>query len=172
MIFIRGWAIVSLLSLWAPIAKAELKDAKGQTIGHAELTGTPNGVLIRLHLQSAPPGVHAIHIHAVGKCEAPSFESAGPHFNPTKAPHGYMTPRGPHAGDLPNLHVPAGGTLEVELRAEHASIGGKEDPLRGDREDPLLDGDGAALVLHEAADDYTSDPAGNAGARIACGVIR
>jgi Cu-Zn family superoxide dismutase len=170
MIFLRLATIAALLSLWTPVAKAELKDAQGKTIGHAELAGTQHGVLIRLHLTAAPAGEHAFHIHAVGRCDAPSFESAGPHFNPTKAPHGFLQPRGPHAGDLPNLHVPDSGTLDVEILATGASMGGHAGAAAGANN--VLDDDGAALVLHAAADDYTTDPAGNTGARIACGIIR
>jgi Cu-Zn family superoxide dismutase len=144
------------------MAIAELKDVKGQTVGRADLISTPNGVLIRLRLTNAQSGVHAIHIHATGKCDAPSFESAGPHFDPNKAPSGFIDAKGPHAGDLPNLHIPQNGTLEIEVLADAASLSGANG---------VLDADGAALVLHADADDYKTDPAGNSGERIACGVI-
>ena len=144
-------------------ARATLKDLKGQTVGQAELSTTSKGVLVRLRLTGAPAGAHAFHVHETGKCDAPGFESAGGHFNPSKALHGFHNPKGPHLGDIPNLHVPAGGTFEIEMLVEGVSLdkGGNA----------LLDSDGAALVIHESADDYHSDPAGNAGGRAACGVI-
>ena len=92
-----------------------LKDATGKEVGKAAFTATPSGALLDLNLTAAQPGVHALHIHAVGKCEPPDFKSAGPHFNPDQTKHGIMNPEGPHAGDLPNIHVPADGKLEVEL---------------------------------------------------------
>jgi Cu-Zn family superoxide dismutase len=144
-------------------ATAELKDAKGQAVGKAELTQAANGVLVRLTLSKAPAGARAFHVHETGTCEAPSFESAGGHLNPAKAQHGFHNAKGPHRGDLPNLHIPAGGTLEVEFLASQVSL--------APGANTLLDGDGAALVIHEATDDYRTDPAGAAGARIACGVI-
>lgn len=144
-------------------AKAVMKDAKGQTIGQVELTGTPNGVLMRVRLTNAVPGVHAFHVHAIGKCDAPSFESAGDHFNPGKTEHGFHDAKGPHAGDLPNLHVMAGGKLDVEILAPGVTL---EDGAKS-----LFDADGSALVLHAAADDYRTDPAGAAGDRLACGAI-
>jgi Cu-Zn family superoxide dismutase len=107
-----------------------------------------------------PPGVHGIHIHAVGKCDPPDFASAGPHFNPGNAKHGMKNPQGPHAGDLPNITVPKSGDLQTTIM------------VAGDRqwsgEGGILDGDGASLVIHASADDYMTDPSGNSGARIAC----
>lgn len=144
-------------------ARATLKDKAGKTVGQAELSGTSKGVLLRLHLTGATPGTHALHFHEIGKCDAPSFESAGGHFNPTKATHGFHSAKGPHLGDIPNLHVPRDGALELEMFVDNASLDAGANAL--------LDSDGAALVIHEAADDYHSDPAGNAGGRAACGVI-
>jgi superoxide dismutase, Cu-Zn family len=146
----------------ADTASAVLKDADGKDVGRATLTDTPSGVLIRLDLTSAPAGDHAFHIHAVGKCEPPDFKSAGPHFNPDKTKHGLENPEGPHAGDMPNIHVPADGTLSIEVLNVDVSLSG---------DSALLDEDGSALVLHAGPDDYLTDPAGDAGARIACGVI-
>jgi Cu-Zn family superoxide dismutase len=143
-------------------ASAVLKDASGKEVGQATLTVTPSGVLIGLDLTAAPPGKHGFHVHATGKCEPPDFKSAGPHFNPDQTKHGFMTPEGPHAGDLPNLHVPADGKLQVEVLEPTVTLSG---------EAPLLDADGSALVIHAGADDYKTDPAGNSGDRIACGVI-
>lgn len=158
------WAALALGSpaLAAESATASLKDASGNEVGKAALTDTPNGVLIRLDLTGAPAGEHAFHIHAVGKCEPPDFKSAGPHFNPGAAKHGLENPEGPHAGDMPNLHVPGDGRLSIEVLNQAVTLGGKS---------ALLDEDGAALVIHAGADDYRTDPAGNAGDRIACGII-
>jgi Cu-Zn family superoxide dismutase len=143
-------------------AGAVLKDASGNEVGKATLTNTPSGVLIRLNLTKVPSGEHAFHIHAVGKCEPPDFKSAGPHFNPDTTKHGFENPEGPHAGDMPNLFVPGDGKLSIEVLNPGASVSG---------EAALLDADGAALVIHAGPDDYQTDPAGNAGDRIACGVI-
>ena len=96
-------------------ASAVLKDAGGKEVGKATLTSTPSGVLINLDLTAIPPGEHAFHIHAVGKCDPPDFKSAGPHFNPDETKHGLMNPQGPHAGDMPNLHVAADGKIQVEV---------------------------------------------------------
>jgi Cu-Zn family superoxide dismutase len=144
-------------------ATAELKDAKGQTVGNAELNEGAKGIVVRVRLKTAPAGEHALHIHQVGKCDPPGFESAGPHLNPTKMAHGIFNDKGHHLGDLPNVHVPTGGTLDAELFVPNAR-------LRGDS--GVLDQDGAAIVLHAKPDDYRSDPAGNAGDRIACGPIK
>ena len=155
------------LALGSPViaadsASASLKDASGKEVGKATLTATPSGLLIKLDLTAAPEGDHAFHIHAVGKCEPPDFKSAGPHFNPKSSKHGLMNPDGPHAGDMPNLHVAAGGTLSIEVLNPTVTLSG---------ESALLDEDGASIVVHAAADDYKTDPAGNAGDRLACGVV-
>ncbi len=146
----------------ADTAGAVLKDASGKEVGRAMLTDMPSGVLIRLDLTSAPEGEHAFHIHAVGTCEPPDFKSAGPHFNPDRTKHGLENAEGPHAGDMPNLHVPADGRLSIEVLNVDATLSGNF---------ALLDEDGAAFVLHAGPDDYQTDPSGNAGGRIACGVI-
>lgn len=143
-------------------ASAILKDASGKEVGHATLTATPSGALLSLVLTSAEPGVHALHIHAIGKCTPPDFKSAGPDFNPDQTKHGIMSPEGPHAGDLPNIHVPADGKLEVEFLNPVVTI---------TQEAALLDADGSSIVIHTNADDYKTDPDGNSGPGIACGVI-
>lgn len=143
-------------------ASAVLKDADGKEVGKAVLITTPSGMMVTLELTAAPAGTHGFHIHTVGKCEPPKFESAGGHFNPDNTKHGFLNPEGPHAGDMPNIHVPDSGKLIVEVLNPLVSLSG---------ESALLDEDGAAFVIHEGADDYQSDPAGHAGGRIACGVI-
>jgi len=148
----------------SPVYKAQavLKDASGKDVGTAIFTATPSGALLDLKLDGVPPGVHALHIHAVGKCAPPDFKSAGPHFNPDQTKHGIMSPEGPHAGDLPNIHVPADGKLEVEFLDPVVTLS---------QESALLDADGSSIVIHAGPDDYKTDPAGNSGDRIACGVI-
>ncbi|AMN38907.1 superoxide dismutase family protein [Rhodoplanes sp. Z2-YC6860] len=145
------------------LANAQLKDGSGKAVGDVDLVQTQDGVLIKLQLKGIPAGEHAFHIHAVGKCEAP-FNSAGPHFNPANHKHGMMSGEG-HAGDMPNLHVPQSGELSVEVLNTAVT-------LDKNKPNSLLDADGSALVIHAKADDYKSDPAGNAGDRIACGVIQ
>jgi superoxide dismutase, Cu-Zn family len=165
---LRSFLILTLLAGMG--AAAEQKTARatfagkdGKSAGTATLTETNQGVLIRVELSGLPPGTHAIHVHEKGLCEAPGFDSAGGHFNPHAKEHGY-TDKGPHAGDLPNIHVPASGQLTFELLARDVTL----------TSGPgfLLDLDGSALVIHEKADDYKTGPAGNAGARIACAVIK
>ena len=143
-------------------ARAVLKDAKGAEVGNVTLTATPSGVLMSLDLTAVPAGEHAFHVHAVGKCEGPDFKSAGPHFNPDETKHGLMNPDGPHAGDMPNLHVPSDGKLQIEVLNPTVTLSS---------ESALLDEDGSAVIVHTSADDYKTDPAGNAGDRIACGVV-
>lgn len=162
-------ALASLLVCAAPLAahaqtaRAALKDAHGKDVGQVQLRQTPHGVLLVLTLEGVPPGEHAFHVHAVGKCEPP-FTSAGGHFNPAGHKHGMEAAAGAHAGDMPNLHVPPGGELVVEIANPMISL------IKG-QPNTLFDADGSAIVVHATADDYKSDPAGNAGDRIACGVV-
>lgn len=144
-------------------AKAMMKNAAGADVGRVDLISVSDGVLLKVALKGLPPGGHAFHIHAVGKCEPP-FASAGGHLNPEGKKHGLMAAGGPHAGDMPNLDVPASGELKIEVLNTEVSLD------EGDA-DSLLKPGGTALVIHAGSDDYKSDPAGNAGARIACGVI-
>lgn len=163
--FWRASAVAVGLAIATPAfaadqATAVLKDPDGKEVGKVTLTAVPTGVLLDADLTALPPGDHAFHIHETGKCEAPDFKSAGGHFNPEEDEHGLMNKAGPHAGDMPNIHVPESGQLRIEVLNQMVHMG------RG-----LFDEDGSAIVIHEGADDYKSDPAGDAGARIACGVI-
>ena len=137
-----------------------LINARGQTIGTARAWQTAGGVTFRVIASGLPHGVHGVHVHAVGKCDPPDFASAGPHWNPTGKKHGMSNPAGPHAGDLPNVVVKANGVLGATLVLSAASMSS------------LIDADGAALVIHAAADDNMTDPSGNSGARIACAVLQ
>ena len=145
-----------------PPKTVELKDQKGKVVGTVLLLDTPHGLLVRGALMGLPPGTHAIHFHETGKCESP-FKSSGGHYNPGKKNHGVLDPGGLHAGDLPNLVIPKNGKLEFELFAANLTL--------ADGPNTVLDADGTALVIHVKADDYKSQPAGDAGDRIACGAI-
>lgn len=147
-------------------APMPLVNAAGQTIGEVRAWQTPGGVTFRIVASGLPHGVHGIHVHAVGRCDPPDFASAGPHWNPAARKHGMNNPLGPHAGDLPNVTVAANGVLGETVTLTGASLTGPGPA------GVLLDSDGAALVIHAAADDYVTDPSGNSGARIACAVIR
>ncbi len=147
----------------AQTARATLKDGQGKQVGEVELVQLTNGVLLRMVLKGVPPGERAFHIHAVGKCEAP-FTSAGPHFNPSNHKHGLEAKEGSHAGDMPNLHIPASGELKIEVVNTMVTLA-KGQPTS------LFDADGSSIVIHAGKDDYKSDPAGNAGDRIVCGVV-
>jgi Cu-Zn family superoxide dismutase len=156
-------SILALSSASATDAKATFKSADSADVGRADLTQVSGGVLIKLALKGLPPGGHAFHIHAVGKCEAP-FTSAGGHFNPQNKKHGMMASDGQHAGDMPNLDVPASGELKLEVLNTAVT-------LEKGAANSLFKPEGTALVIHATVDDYKSDPAGNAGGRIACAVI-
>jgi superoxide dismutase, Cu-Zn family len=144
-------------------AAAEIKDASGRTVGTANLTQLGSAVRIVMQVSGLPAGVKGVHIHEVGKCEAPAFNSAGGHFNPSGRQHGALNPQGSHAGDLPNITVAGDGSGRLETTTEQISL------VTGPT--ALSDADGSALVIHAAPDDFRTDPTGNSGARIACGVI-
>jgi superoxide dismutase, Cu-Zn family len=144
-------------------ATVDLMNSRGEVTGHATFTQRPGGVHIRVEATGLAPGAHGIHIHAVGTCEPPSFDSAGPHLNPDGKHHGLDNPSGPHAGDLPNLIVGADGTAHASFLDRHVTLGtGRHS---------LFPAGGTSLVIHADPDDERSDPAGNAGPRIACGII-
>lgn len=143
-------------------ATAQMKDRNGAVLGTIALTETPQGLLLTGDLAQLPPGPHGFHLHAVGRCEPP-FTSAGGHFNPDGKKHGFHDPAGPHAGDVPNLHASSDGKAVVDALALGVTLGSGS---RG-----VLDQDGTAVVIHAKADDYKTDPAGDSGDRIACGVV-
>ncbi|HXG15918.1 MAG TPA: superoxide dismutase family protein [Calidithermus sp.] len=143
-------------------ATAELRNAQGQPVGTATLTDVGGGVRVIVEARNLPPGDKGVHIHEVGRCEPP-FTTAGGHFNPGKRQHGLQNPAGPHAGDLPNITIGADGTGRLETVTDRVTLGGGATSL--------FDADGSAIVIHAAPDDHRTDPAGNSGARIACGVI-
>ena len=147
----------------APTATADIKTADGKDVGTVTLTQTKAGVRISGGLKGLPPGEHAFHVHSVGKCEPP-FTSAGPHFNPEHKKHGRLNPEGHHAGDMDNIRVPASGNMNV-------SVVDRDITLEKGKPNSVFQDGGTALVIHAGQDDYKTDPAGNAGDRIACGVI-
>ena len=144
-------------------ASVRFIDTQGNWIGTARLMQTSKGVLVEADIRGLPPGEHAFHFHQTGRCETPSFQSAGEHYAPEKNQHGFLVTSGPHAGDMPNAQVLQSGLLQVEVYNPSVSLSGGNAPL--------LDADGSALVIHAKADDYRSQPSGEAGDRIACAVI-
>ena len=140
-------------------ASASLRTAAGADGGRATATEVSGGIRFTADVSGMPPGTHGIHAHTTGACDAPDFTTAGPHWNPTVSKHGTMNPQGPHKGDMPNLVVGADGRGTVAVTIPAATM------------DSLLDADGAAMVVHANADDLMTDPSGNSGGRIACGVF-
>ncbi|UVI29252.1 superoxide dismutase family protein [Paenibacillus spongiae] len=140
-------------------------NTKGETIGLARLTEQVDGVHIKIEASKLSPGKHGFHVHEYGLCEGPDFKTAGAHLNPEGRQHGFLNSKGSHDGDLPNLEVGPEGTAKAEFVDNRMTLA-KSKP------NSLLKQGGTSLVIHEGADDYRTDPAGNSGARIACGVIK
>ncbi len=156
--------LVGTISLSAQTKHVDLKDAKGNSVGMAMISPAKGGgVSIDLDVKGLPPGEHALHFHAVPKCEGPDFMSATGHFNPATKKHGMQNPEGPHAGDMANVTVAANGTAKTTVTNKNVTMGSEANSLYANG--------GTALMIHAAADDMKTDPTGNAGARIACGVI-
>ena len=146
-------------------AEAVMYNSSGAAVGTAQLWQDANGTVnVEISSLTLPAGTHGIHFHDVGKCEGPAFTTASGHYNPMGMEHGLQNPKGPHAGDNPNIVIPAGGVGNVSFSTDRVSL------TPGTR--TLLDADGTALVVHAGADDQVTNPAGNSGARIACGVVR
>jgi Cu-Zn family superoxide dismutase len=141
-------------------AVASLRTADGTDVGRATATEVAGGLRFTVDGMSMPVGTHGVHVHAVGRCDAPAFTTAGGHWNPTGRKHGLMNPQGPHEGDMPNLVVDSGGRGTIGATIPGATMAS------------LLDADGAAFIVHAKADDLMTDPSGNSGDRIACGVFQ
>lgn len=144
-------------------ATATINDVSNSPVGSASFSDTPAGLVVSITISGLGIGPHGAHLHAVGSCVAPTFASAGPHFNPSNRKHGYRNPAGHHAGDMPNIVSPPSGAHRVQFLVEGVKLTGR---------DGLIDGDGASIVVHSGEDDFVTDPAGNSGGRYACGVIK
>ena len=147
-----------------PGTTAVMRDSAGRELGTLTLTESNGGIVVAGRLTGLTPGDHGIHVHMVGRCDAPTFESAGEHWNPTSRQHGSQNPQGPHLGDIPNVTVGADSSAAVNL-----SMPGGGSMRTG--ASMIMDTDGAAVVIHSAPDDYRTDPSGGSGARVACGVV-
>ena len=162
--FVLAVVLTNAPQVQAQEAKAEVINTQGESIGTVMFTQVDQGVKVTADLHSLPPGTHSFHVHQMGMCEAMDFKSCGGHFNPYGTQHGFLNPNGPHAGDLPNIVAGEDGTYRGELITGLLS-------LDKEAENSVLKEGGTAVIIHADADDYISDPAGNGGARIACGVV-
>ena len=163
-------AIVLLIvtAAWAkggktPPKVVNLQNGQGKSVGTATLQQSAAGVTIKLNVHDLTPGDHGIHVHQAAKCDGPDFKSAGPHFNPDGKKHGLESADGPHAGDIPNFIVDANGKSKATVVAKGVSL--------GDGANSVFTGGGTALVIHAKGDDNKTDPSGNSGDRVVCGVI-
>ena len=152
-------ACVPMAAPDVPVANVALVNASGASIGTVRVFSENTGITLRIDAKGLPPGIHGVHLHGVGRCDAPKFTSAGPHWNPTNRKHGHRNPEGFHTGDLGNLGVGADGKLVAGLLVPEATLA------------QIRDADGTAIVLHAGADDEVTDPSGNSGDRIACAVL-
>lgn len=146
-----------------PAAEASLVDSSGARVGVATFSGTDGGAQMSISVTGLAPGRHGLHVHETGACTPPGFESAGGHFNPDGRKHGTLNPDGPHAGDLPNLVVEAGGSADTTLTVPGSLLLEGPGSMAGEQK--------RALVIHADPDDEKTDPSGNSGARLVCGVI-
>jgi Cu-Zn family superoxide dismutase len=146
------------------IAEAKIIDSHGKSLGTATFVETDAGVKIRLQASGLSPGTHGIHFHEKGKCEGPTFKSSGEHFRPQRKEHGLENPKGPHAGDLPNLKVEANGSADIEMLNDRVTL------AKG--KNSLLKSGGVSVIIHAKPDDQESNPSGESGDRIACGVVQ